>query len=314
MPMERFRLVWLLTGVALIVTAIALKPAFATPTYRLNALAMAIADEHVILRVDLARIALSELAAIYDEEAERARRDMRHKAKKPGLWRWSAAVKELAAEYAALADSITFTTPIEVSIGAENSLYLAIDGRMVAVSSPRMNDQADFEQRVITQFCNLNRCEDLLDNPDIAVASPVPQRSDETRWSFSQGAGPVCETADGLQFQFRNMDNLGRKRDICARAVTELNAIASAIARDMEAGVRIDWNRLEISPLADGDEMVTLNREGDHLRLRLPTLVERAELFIIVRPWLAAKAQGTPYSLVVLHAGQLLGTPGHPLE
>ncbi len=294
--------------------ALLLQSALATPTTRLNALAMAVADEHVMLRVDLARIALSELAAIYDEEAERARRDMRHKAKKPGLWRWSAAVKDLAADYATLAESITMTTPIKVSIGAGNSLYLAIDGRMVAVSSPRMNDQAAFEQRVIEQFCNLNRCEDLLDNPDIAVAAPAPERSGHTRWSFSQGAGPVCETADGLQFQFRNMDNLGRKRDVCARAAGELNALASAIARDMAAGVRIDWNRLEISPLADDDELVTLNREGDYLRLPLPTLAERSELFIIVRPWLAAKAQGTPYSLVVLHAGKLLGTPGFPLE
>ncbi len=312
--MDRFRLVWLVPGVALIVMALLLQSALATPTTRLNALAMAVADEHVMLRVDLARIALSELAAIYDEEAERARRDMRHKAKKPGLWRWSAAVKDLAADYATLAESITMTTPIKVSIGAGNSLYLAIDGRMVAVSSPRMNDQAAFEQRVIEQFCNLNRCEDLLDNPDIAVAAPAPERSGHTRWSFSQGAGPVCETADGLQFQFRNMDNLGRKRDVCARAAGELNALASAIARDMAAGVRIDWNRLEISPLADGDELVTLNREGDYLRLPLPTLAERPELFIIVRPWLAAKAQGTPYSLVVLHAGKLLGTPGFPLE
>lgn len=294
--------------------ALLLQSALAIPTTRLNALAMAIADKHVMLRVDLARIALSELAAIYDEEAERARRDMRHKAKKPGLWRWSAAVKDLAADYATLAESITLTTPIEVSIGAENSLYLAIDGRMVAVSSPRLNDQAAFEQRVIEQFCDLNRCEDLLDNPDIAVAAPAPKRSGHTRWSFSQGAGPVCETADGLQFQFRNMDNLGRKRDVCARAAGELNALASAIARDMATGVRIDWNRLEISPLADGDELVTLNREGDYLRLPLPTLAERSELFIIIRPWLAAKAQGTPYSLVVLHAGKLLGTPGFPLE
>ncbi|MGB5259257.1 MAG: hypothetical protein WBO34_01905 [Gammaproteobacteria bacterium] len=315
--MYRLHCILLLTGLVLTRAATAQDaqfPAYSTPTYRLNELAMAIADEHVMLRVDLARIALSELAAIYDEEAEQARRDMRLKAEKPGLWRWSTAVKDLAADYATLAGSITLTTPIEVRVGPDNSLHLVINGRLVAVSSPRMNEQLAFEQHVIEQFCNLNRCADLLDDPAIALVPMTSQRSVDTRWSFSQGMGPVCETTDGLQFQFRNMDNLDRKRDACSRAVRELNDLASAIARNMAAGVRVDWGRLAIHPLADGNEQVTLNREGDYLRLPLPALAERKELFIIVRPWLAAKSQGTPYQLVVLHAGELLGPPGFPLE
>jgi hypothetical protein len=312
--MYRFLRILLLMALVPDTAATAQVPVYSTPTYRLNALAMAIADEHVMLRVDLARIALSELAAIYDEEAEQARRDMRLKANKPGLWRWSAAVKNLAADYATLAESITVATPVEISIGPENSLHLVINGRLVVVSSPRMNEQVDFEQRVVGQFCSLNRCTDLLDDPAIAVTNPLPQRHGDARWSFSQGAGPVCETTDGLEFQFRNMDNLDQKRDACARTVRELNDLAAAIARNMAAGVRVDWGRLAIHPLADGNEQVMLNREGDYLRLPLPTLVERTELLIIVRPWLAAKSEGTPYKLVVLHAGELLGPPGFPLE
>lgn len=299
-----------LVGNALLTTT----HAQATPAYRLNDLAIAIADEPVTLRVDLARIALAELATIYDEEAERARRDVHRKSQKSGLMRWSRAVQDLALDYATLAESITLTTPVEVSIGPENSLYLAVGGRMVAVSSPRMNEQLEYEQRVIEQFCSLNRCEDLLNDPAILVETTTPQPAGMTRWTFSQRMGPVCETTDGLQFQFRNVENLGRKRDTCARVVDELSTLSTAIARHTAVGTRVDWNQLIIHPLADGNDQVTLNREGDFLRLSLPYLAEREQLLIIIRPWLAAKVQGTPYTLVVLHAGELLGPPGYPLE
>ena len=286
----------------------------ATPAYRLNDLAIAITDEPVTLRVDLARIALAELATIYDEEAERARRDVHRQGRKSGLMRWSRAVRDLALDYATLAESITLSTPVEVSIGPENSLYLTVDGRMVAVSSPRMNEQLEYEQRVIEQFCSLNRCEDLLNDPAILVKTTTPQPTGMTRWAFSQHMGPVCETADGLQFQFRNLENLGRKRDTCARVVDELNTLSAAIARHTAVGTRVDWDQLIIAPQTDGNDQVTLNLEGDFLRLPLPYLAEREQLLIVIRPWLAAKVRGTPYTLVVLHAGELLGPPGYPLE
>ena len=282
--------------------------------YRLNDLAMAIADEHVVLRVDLARIALGELAAIYDEEAAQAYRDMRRQKNSSGLRRWAAAVKNLANDYASLAASVSLTTPVEISIGAENSLYLTIDGRLVAISSPRMNEQAEFESRVIEQFCALNRCEGLLAEAAVAMAVPRMRHGDQTRWSFSTGSGPVCETDHGLYFQFMNMENLGRKREACTRTVAELNTLAAALARKVDHGVRVDWDRIMIRSMPDGDEYISLNREGDYLRESLPALAQRRELFRVVRPWLAAQAKGLDHNLVVLHAGRLLGLPGYPLE
>ena len=294
--------------------AMARESATRTHGNRLNDLALAVANAHAMLRVDLAQIALTELAATYDDEAMRARQDMRTRAKKPGLGRWSAQVQSLAQDYRLLAESISQNTSIDINIGAENSLYLTIDGRLVAVSSPRMNEQAAFERSIIAQFCALNRCDELLDMPVAAPAETVVDRGGSTRWSFSQNAGPVCEGPDGLQFQFNNMDNLGRKRDVCARTVAELGTLTAALATKLEFGVRIDWERIMIRSLPGGDEQVTLNREGDYIQQSLPTLAQRRDLFRLVRPWLAAKAKGTPYPLVVLNAGRLLGEPGYPLE
>ena len=85
---------------------------------------MRVADEPVPLQSDLARIALTELAAVYADEAEQVRYKMRPRAKKPALRRWSVAVQKLADDYAALAENVTLRTPIQFSIDPEGSLYL----------------------------------------------------------------------------------------------------------------------------------------------------------------------------------------------
>jgi len=289
----------------------AVKPGAA---YGLNRLATRIADEPAPLRSDLARIAITELAAVYADEAARARQDMRRRTQLRELSTWVAAVEALAVEYAALADSLTPGTPVQIIIGTGDNLHLIVDGRPVVVSNPRMREQAAFAQRIITHFCALNRCEGLLDDPEITAATPVVSGSAIPQWQFSQDTGPVCSTADGLEFQFMNAENLRQKREVCTRIVAELDMLAAALTRDIADGKRVDWGKLAIHPVPDGYEQVTLNSEGDYLRLPLPALVARAELFTLLRPWLAAKVKGTPYAFVVLHAERRLALPGQPLE
>jgi hypothetical protein len=295
-------------------TAMAQGVAHLAPVSGLNRLAANIANGPAPLRSDLARIAFTELAAVYADEAERAHREMRDRAKQRELSSWAAAVRDLAAEFAALAETVTPDTPVQVSIGPEHGLYLLVEGRPVMVSSPRMREQVAFEQRVIAHFCALNQCRGLLDEPAMATAATATGKTATPQWSFSQVAGPVCGTGDGLEFQFMNADNIGRKRAACARIVSELNTLATALTQQTAGGIRLDWNRLAIHPLPDGDEQVILNGEGDYLRLRLPVLAARPELFAVLRSWLAAKVKGRLYPLVVLHAERMLEPPGQTLE
>jgi len=224
-------------------------------------------------------------------------------------------VEHLATDYTALAETIAPDTPVQIDIGPEASVYLIVAGRPVGVSSPRLREQAAFEQRVIARFCELDRCEGLLDEPDRPTGATAVYQPATAQWSFSQHAGPVCGTGDGLEFQFQNTDNLERKRTICAQIVAELNTLVAAIAQDVAGGIRVDWNMLAIRTLPDGDaQRVSLNGEGDSLQLALPALAARESLLAIVRPWLAAKVNGQHYSLVVINAGQQLAPPGQTLE
>jgi hypothetical protein len=276
------------------------------PTYLLSQLAEGIADGPAALRADLAQIALTEMAAEYANEAQQARHEMQRRGKKANLARWSGEVQKLADDYANLAETITQATPVEVSTGPDGSLYMHVAGQLVVASIPRMNEQSAFEQRVVTRFCSLNRCADLVDVPVTAAAATRRRARATTLWSFSQDAGPTCSSPDGLVFMYRNMDDLGQKRETCARVVAELNALATTIKTELAAGARVDWQRLSIVTSADGDEQVILNSTGHTLRLSLPTLAPRQELLKRIRPWLTAKVNGTPYTLVITHADQLM--------
>jgi hypothetical protein len=297
-------LLLLLCGLSLCATLLPAQDA--TPTYPLSQLAEGIADGPAALRADLAQIALTEMAAEYASEAGQARHEMQRRGKKAGLARWSSEVQKLADDYASLAVTITQATPIAISTGPEGSLFLHVAGQLVVVSIPRMNEQTAFEQRVVTRFCALNRCADLVDVPVTAARTTRRRARATTLWSFSQDAGPTCSSPDGLELMYRNTDDLGQKRETCARVVAELDTLATAIKTELAAGTRMDWQRLAIVTSADGDEQVILNGTGHTLRLSLPTLAARQELLKRVRPWLAAKVNGTPYTLVITHAEPLM--------
>jgi hypothetical protein len=283
---------------------------------QLNRLAMAIGKAPEPVRADFAVTAISEMAAANADEAERARREVPYNKRDRGLPGWARTVDAYAAELRAIASTITPDTAVEVGsgIGPENIVYLKVAGKLVMVSSPRVRQQATFEQRVTERFCSRYRCEELI--AEYEPPQPVQRaRASAPVWSFSQRAGPSCGTDDGLEFQFRNTENLRQKRKACSQIISELNTLATTIARHESRGIRIDWIRLVISPLPGrGQHRVSLNGDGDSIQVPVPALAVTSKLFTRVRPWLAAKVKGTSYRLVVINADRLMAPLINPLQ
>lgn len=273
---------------------------------RLNRLAMALSDAPTPARVDFAVAALSEMVIAHRNEAERARQDARNNMAARSPARWALAVDAYAADLMVVVNSVKTDTPVVIEIGPENSVALNIAGKPVMVGSPKTLQQAVFEQRVIERFCNLYRCEDLIAEYHRTDLSPQFNNS-APRWSFSEQAGPVCATDDGLEFQFQDTVNLSQKRKACSQVVAELNALAELIAENRSSGVRIDWHRLEIHTLAGEDQhLVELDGQGGSIRIPLPALAATTQLFTLVRPWLAAKVKGNDVRQVVINADRLM--------
>jgi len=274
-------------------------------------IAVVVEDSPLPMRRDFAWLAMTEMASIYKAEANRARLEARHTARASDAARWAAAVEDYAAKMQAMADSITSTTPIEIIIGANSSINLYVDGEPVIVTGAISGQQGDYEQRVMEQFCVLYLCERLLADfnlpvPETTAAITKKRSSNAAYWSFSQYAGPVCMTDDGLEFQFREMSGMKQKRAACSRIVAELYDLVHALARMRDQGSMVDWRALQISPIADSEEHRVMLNTSAEIRLSLPGLAASKDLLRIVRPWLAARVNGKEFHLVVLNAGDLL--------
>jgi hypothetical protein len=272
------------------------------PVSRLSQLATALGDAAQSVRADFAVIAIAHMAEAHRAEAERARLEAPRLARERNPTRWAAAVDAYATELLAIANRVGAQTSLIIRIGAANDLYLVIEGTPVMVSGPLATQQAAFEQQIIERFCSLYPCDELL----AGYQEPLPlSRLDQavTQWSFSQQAGPVCSTADGLEFQFRNIENLRGYREACARIVAELDTLVRGIVRSRSSGTRVDWDRLAIQTLSgSAHHQVTLNSAGTVILAPLPGLAATPRLFTLLRPWLAARVGGNSYRLVVINA------------
>gem|GEM_PF-1124956 len=281
-------------------------------------LARGLQDSPLPMRTDFAWLAVTQMAEFYSAEAARARTETRNTARAHDVSQWAASVDNYAQKLAALAESITSETPISISVGADDTVQVYVGGQPVILTEAISGQQSVYEQQLLERFCVLYRCEDLL--PDLerdGLASP--SASAETAaatvyWSFSQHAGPVCMTDDGLEFQFQQLSGLGEKRAACNRVVAELHELAQAIVREQQQGVRVNWDALQVLPgPADEPQRVLLAARVE-IRLALPMLVESPKLLKIVRPWLSARTRGESYPLVVLNAGQLMGLDGNRIS
>jgi len=273
-------------------------------------LARVVGDSPLPMRRDFSWLAITEMANMYREEAERARLETRHTTRARDAVKWAASVDSYAAGMQARADAITTDTDIEIIVAANNSINLYLAGEPVILSGAFSGRQQAYEQRVTEQFCVLYLCERFLDEPDL----PMPGKdvlagkrtTNAAYWSFSQYAGPVCMTADGLEFQFRDMTHMNRKRAACKQLVAELYALLDVLTRSHQRGVPLAWGSMEISPVGDSQAHQVVLPGSEPVRLSLPGLAASKDLFRIVRPWLAARAQGQDFHLVVLNAGHLM--------
>lgn len=277
------------------------------PAPSLETLARAVAVEPDPVRADFAWLVISEMSSVYAEAAAKARSETGRVSDSRTLRTWANAVQAFADSLAKTADEMGAESSVAVRIGADRQVHLYVDGTPVIVSSPDGNAQAGFEQRILSRFCSLHRCDRMVPPADPAELPPVVTNA-PANWEFSERAGPICMSGNGLEFQFRDATGLPEKRVLCQQAIIELESLVRRVAAEKARGTWIDWNVMAIEPLlGETSHLVVLNGQGDEVRQSLPVLGDRPDLFRVVKPWLAARVSGNDYNLVVLNAGRLFG-------
>lgn len=297
------------------VAQISAQPQQSSPGTRLGRLAAALHDAPFPMGTDFARCALQELAQVYADEARVARREVRTRVRNPDLPRWADSVEAYALRLAAIANALGDGSRVAVTLDPMGLVTLFVDQVPVVVSGPRISEPILLEERILGRFCALHPCDLLLAMHQPLEPRPTPPpgpdprpRAVTTRWSFEARSGPVCRTESGLELHFRSTLDLPRKREFCTRLVRELHHLADALADYRAKGVRLDWEVVQVQPLADERfDRVNLNRNGEYLRRSLPTLAADPKLAHAAGDWLAARSRGETRPWVVWDAERLLG-------
>ncbi len=311
-PSSFFSHLLLLFSIAAIVMPGSISAETGRASSPLTRLATVLKESPLPMRSDFAWLALTQMAAFYNEEATRARDELRHSSKARDAANWAASVDNYAGKITAVAESISTESSIIIAIGISNDVHVYVDGQPMILSAALSSQQVDYEQRVLERFCTLYRCDELLQDIDYGEpdqnADYLSTDAGNAYWSFSQYAGPVCMTDNGLEFQFQQLSDLAAMRLLCSRIVAELNELTALIVLQQRQGSRIDWGRLTIqsAPAEESTRVILAGRV--ETSLDLPLLAERSELLRLVRPWLKARVRGESYQLIVLNAERVLGS------
>jgi hypothetical protein len=258
-------------------------------------------------RTDFVWIALDEMFIAYDRElieldAQLGDTPMAH----PDA-RWMQATRAYAQRLRDIAEAMTPQTPVEVRVEVPGLLLLYVEDAVVEVSGPRIAEPDFMGQRIVERYCEIRECDmaTTLEEP-VEVREPVTVKA---IWSFSSARGPVCLTNIGLEFQFKDIRDIGRKRSACIQVAEQLRELSQGLKRAADTGVFIDWEIMTIVSSGAGKaEQVVLNRRGEYLLLSLPSLGSSKTLQQIALPWVRARVLGRPHFQSFPHAERLLAT------
>lgn len=255
------------------------------------------------LRTVFAETALTELVAIYLAEADLARSEARDSDNPGKLLGWSRAVEDYADDMLVLLDEVQQGAPVTLNSSPHEVSRLTVTDRAVILSHPRATQQAEFEQRVLSDFCSRVDCEPLTSTAQDEPPIPVSASLVTPTWSFTPDDARC--THGELAIRFSRQGNLARQRGLCRELFQELAVLATELAWQRRHGVQVDWDALAIHPVPrQPQHVVILNRTGDSILASIPLVYSTPDLLGDLRPWLQAIQENRPAPATQLEAGR----------
>lgn len=244
-------------------------------------------------RAEFARIALEEMAAAFQQEAERAL-ETKPDPSKPvdkdhDPHKWAAGTNAFAGRLFALADAVSTGATVDINIEQEGTVILTVDGSAVIVSGPYIDKPQIIEKRITDRVCLDPGCQSLA-TADYGFGSGTIGG----RWSFSDTNAPVFVANNGLNFLFEDKNNLAEKERACAELGAELDNVVQSIKNLLWQHQTVDWSALAVREdnMDATEQILRVNKNGDFVKLSLPRLVKAPYVLQSAMPWVRSQVEG----------------------
>ena len=268
---------------------------------RFGKVTLALQNDHSDMAEVFAQSALTNLLEVYLAEADLARREQQQLAGEQKLAAWAVAVEQYSYQLNTMLEQIAAHSSVQIRSTSDSLAGVAVAGRYVILSHPRADQQAAFEQRIVSEFCARKNCDSLFSQ--VAAPNPVPVSAPvfTPDWSFG-AAGPVCSSR-AIQIQFASSGKLANSRSLCRQFFQEISSLATEIRWQGRQGVAVAWQHIAIRQTPHTPEhIVTLTLSGDVTLLPLPLLYSSKGLLVSLVPWLKAQAGGLAHPALLLDA------------
>lgn len=234
---------------------------------------------------DFVRIALNEMAALYEEEA---RRSGVSEVGKSLAYQWTDTTMTYANDLYRISDAINAATTLDVTLDDTDELMIVIDGRPYLLSSPVLDKPLLLDGRIIDRVClemscnaNSTAFEESTNKRVIII---------DADWVIAGNKPPEYVTTDGLHFVFKDMNNRSAKQIACLKLIKEMELLAGSLRDAVTQGVPMDRDYLTIQSLYGSyDYRVRLNQFGDTLYIKLPELHHVQDWTTQLWPWVRAR-------------------------
>ncbi len=233
------------------------------------------------------KIVLTEMVAVYKEEADRARQtaiETEDKNKKRKLFRWSNNTLSFSEQLTNLYNGINEYTRLQIYTDINSESYLLIDDYPVVVSSPVINEQKTLQERIIKSVCAHYFC----DMEHLGKVSEISRRKIKVTagWKIFKDKY-VFYTQSGLHFVFKDISDKKIKQKMSIKIAGDLNLIADVLAAANKKGIFIDWEYLYMQPIP-GDRLheLVINPFGDKIVLQIKAIQFLNDFPEVTIPWL----------------------------
>jgi hypothetical protein len=242
---------------------------------------------------DFVKVALYEMAGLYEEEA--LRQDTGKGRDGFQFARWRNQALDFATSLYHAANSIDVDTPIEVEIDSTGELQMLVNGQPYILNSPQIAKPHVLDERIINRLCSMRYCDPAL----LAVQEARFKRTIiiEAAWDIREGEPPVYMTKDGLYFLFTDLENRSKKQIALLKIIKEIKFIAATLKDAKAKGVPLEWESISIKPfLGSYDYRIALNPFGDTVYIHLPELHQVRDWQVEFMPWIRARVEEENYT------------------
>ena len=232
------------------------------------------------------KIALTEMAFVYQEESNRAAEQAslsEKDSKQLKLYRWSQHALSFSETITAMHEDIGERTEVDLLAETGTELYIILDGRPVLISSPVINEQKILEERIISSscarfYCDMKKLEELSGPDRRSIIINAGWVIDKDRYIF--------RTETGLNFVFNTIKNKKYKQLFCLKIARDLNLIAEVLRDISGSGIYVDWQYLHINSIAgDSRHELILNQFKDAIYLELESIQFLNDFPEVAIPW-----------------------------